>query len=311
MPATTEAERLRAILALQTAVNGADLDARDVMRLVADAACDLTGAAGAAVELAEGDELVYRAATGTVAALLGRRESATSSRSGACLRTAEPQADGHGIAVPIVHRGGAVGTIEIVSDEAGALGAIDIDTLQVLAGFVAQVVRDSVELADDERRAMLDGLTGLANRSLLNDRLEQAVARAHRHGTSVGVLYLDLDRFAEVNEQHGVAAGDEALIVVGHRLLAAIRTSDTAARVGGDEFVVLCEPLVDTTHLAILARRLEAAICAPIEVARGAIRLGVSIGAAVTTGEKADGIELLRCADAAMFRNKQTPATVR
>lgn len=161
-----------------------------------------------------------------------------------------------------------------------------------------------------EQMAHHDPLTGLPNRTLLSDRLTQALARAQRNGTHMGVLYLDLDGFKPINDSLGHEAGDATLIEVTRRLGAVVRDSDTLARLGGDEFMMVMEDL-DTTP-----ERAEAAACAvatkclraleaPITLEHGACRIGLSIGIAVGDGHSAQD-DLRTAADDAMYKAKQS-----
>lgn len=152
-------------------------------------------------------------------------------------------------------------------------------------------------------QALHDPLTGLPNRALLVDRLEQAVARLARHPSSVGVLFLDLDKFKLVNDTHGHVAGDLLLTAVAGRLRGAIRAGDTVGRYGGDEFVVVCEH-VDLDELRDLAARLLKTFTEPVDIEGTAVSATVSIGSALgTRGSCADS--LLRDADAAMYHAKE------
>jgi diguanylate cyclase (GGDEF)-like protein len=151
--------------------------------------------------------------------------------------------------------------------------------------------------------ALRDGLTGLANRVLLGDRLEQALADADRDGLRVGVMFLDLDRFKLLNDTHGHAAGDAALVEVGKRLERSVRSSDTVARIGGDEFVVVCPKLADEASLAELHLRVEAALLGPVVVDDAVWSLAASIGVAMSTPGTSPR-ELLHRADADMYAHK-------
>jgi diguanylate cyclase (GGDEF)-like protein len=148
--------------------------------------------------------------------------------------------------------------------------------------------------------AVHDPLTGLANRVLLRDRLEHALARSQREGGSTGVLFIDLDNFKQVNDAHGHPAGDAVLAELGRRLLATVRPADTVARLGGDEFVVVCEQVDRDTALA-LGERLKEAIERELSVRGAPYRLSASIGVALG---HADADALVGNADAAVYRAK-------
>lgn len=137
------------------------------------------------------------------------------------------------------------------------------------------------ELARLSGLALHDPLTGLPNRLLLGDRLRHALQAQGRRGGSVGVLFLDLDGFKAVNDAYGHAAGDQVLAAVGHRLRTSLRAGDTAARLSGDEFVVVCEGVADRVALLGAAARLEAALSVPFLVDGRRVCLGVSIGSAL------------------------------
>jgi diguanylate cyclase (GGDEF)-like protein/PAS domain S-box-containing protein len=151
--------------------------------------------------------------------------------------------------------------------------------------------------------ALRDVLTGLANRVLLGDRLEQALADARRTGAQLGVLFIDLDGFKAINDTFGHAVGDRVLQQVTRQLQAALREGDTAARLGGDEFVVVC-PDVSTPHeLDVIRARMQDHVTTSVELDGTTIAIGASIGAVLGTGADA-ARELLRAADDDMYRVK-------
>jgi diguanylate cyclase (GGDEF)-like protein len=154
-----------------------------------------------------------------------------------------------------------------------------------------------------EQMALHDHLTGLANRRLLTDRLDRALRACRRSNDLVAVCFIDLDGFKAVNDALGHDAGDRLLRALADRLLTVAGGADTAARVGGDEFVILCRQL-DDAAAAELARRILARIEAPCEIAGHDIRVAASIGVALG-GNGDDGVSLLARADAAMYLAKQ------
>jgi diguanylate cyclase (GGDEF)-like protein len=174
-------------------------------------------------------------------------------------------------------------------------------------GGVAGLRVDITERKQSEERilhlAHHDSLTGLPNRTLLNDRLSQALNLVARNGGAFAVLALDLDRFKAINDGFGHAVGDKLLILVAARLKRAIRSSDTLARIGGDEFVVL-QTDVEPAAAGELAQRLVEALSEPFELNELQLRIGTSVGIALypADGESADA--LLRNADTALYRAK-------
>ncbi len=177
--------------------------------------------------------------------------------------------------------------------------------------WVAMLARDISELkaAEDRLRqaATHDHLTGLPNRPLFNDRLARAVARHRRTRQGLAVLFCDLDGFKEINDTFGHAVGDELLTVVAERLADIVRETDTAARVGGDEFVVVAEGVTDTEVLATLAERIIEAVSQRVVMPDGTqLRVGISVGIGVALPRNGDveADALLSLADSAMYRAK-------
>ncbi len=169
---------------------------------------------------------------------------------------------------------------------------------------VANVLATALARLRDEARmrheAVHDPLTGLANRVLLHDRLEHALARSEREGSDTGVFFVDLDDFKRVNDIYGHATGDAVLRQLGERLRGALRPADTVARMGGDEFVAICEEVDEATALA-LGRRIQAAIGRPLTAGGFHDGLTASIGIALGHGEPD---VLLDHADVAVYRAK-------
>jgi len=155
-----------------------------------------------------------------------------------------------------------------------------------------------------EHRAMHDHLTDLPNRELLMDRLSVALARLGRQGTAVGVLFIDLDGFKEINDVHGHDVGDVVLVNVASRLRREVRDGDTVARFGGDEFVVLCEDLVRIEAAEPLARRLAEAVAQPVSTGDRLLVVHASIGVVVEQNPATSAESLVKRADEEMYRVK-------
>jgi diguanylate cyclase (GGDEF)-like protein/PAS domain S-box-containing protein len=157
-----------------------------------------------------------------------------------------------------------------------------------------------------------DTLTGLPNRAFLMDRLERATARRKRTGTSVAVLYCDLDGFKTVNDSLGHLAGDAVLVEASRRLVTVVRETDTIGRLGGDEFLVICEGFTTTDQIQTVAQRIVSAIAAPMTIADTSVEVGASVGIAISAGPAGDEPTtddsatdaLIRRADHAMYRAK-------
>jgi diguanylate cyclase (GGDEF)-like protein len=153
-------------------------------------------------------------------------------------------------------------------------------------------------------QALHDALTGLPNRTMLIDRLDQALARTRRHRRTCGVLYVDLDRFKTVNDSFGHAGGDLYLIEAARRIRAAVRETDTVARFGGDEFVVLCEDLEGVHSVTYVAERIIAALHVPFPLGNDVAQVSASIGIALSPDGSEDADGFLDKADIAMYRAK-------
>ncbi len=156
-----------------------------------------------------------------------------------------------------------------------------------------------------EHQANHDSLTGLANRNLLNDRIEQAIAWAKRNGHVIGVMLLDLDHFKLINDASGHGAGDALLKEVAHRLTACVRETDTVARLGGDEFVIILTDLPQPDDVAQIAEKILSALSRPTEVAGRDVFVTASIGVSLYPRDGDHGEILLRYADMAMYRVKE------
>ncbi|MHB0916286.1 MAG: putative bifunctional diguanylate cyclase/phosphodiesterase [Thiobacillus sp.] len=172
----------------------------------------------------------------------------------------------------------------------------------LIAGFVSR--RATHQARQLAAQAMYDPLTGLANRSLLHDRLEHEIERSKRAHTSFGVVLMDLDRFKEVNDTLGHEVGDKLLREVGRRFKEAVRAEDTVARLGGDEYVVLVHDL-DRKGIPAIANKLLAALDKPFHWQNQGIDLGASLGVSLYPSQCRDASELLRCADIAMYVAKR------
>jgi diguanylate cyclase (GGDEF)-like protein/PAS domain S-box-containing protein len=189
---------------------------------------------------------------------------------------------------------------ELLVAPARALAEEELSFVRAVANTLATAL---ARVRDEERmrhEAVHDPLTGLANRTLLRDRLEHALARSERERGATAVLFVDLDNFKQVNDAHGHAAGDATLVELSRRLQTAVRPGDTIARLGGDEFVAACEHVDESSALAV-GRRLLEAIGQPFTAGEVQHQVSASIGIALG---HSDPDVLLANADAAAYRAK-------
>ena len=237
-----------------------------------------------------------------VAPMLLVQGDATTPTSPLCAALAKAQALGPTRGVVLQRRDG-----QRLAVQDSASPITDVDGQVAGAVMVLHDVSETVALA--ERMAYLahyDALTNLPNRVLLRDRVEQALAYAQRNGTSVAVMYLDLDGFKQVNDTLGHDAGDLLLAEFARRLCAAVRASDTVCRQGGDEFVVLLAGPSDADHTALVAEKILATCDASFDLQASSVRVGVSGGIALYPSHGESFEDLSRHADAAMYAAKRS-----
>ncbi|MFL6618527.1 MAG: putative bifunctional diguanylate cyclase/phosphodiesterase [Povalibacter sp.] len=172
-------------------------------------------------------------------------------------------------------------------------------------GTVEDITERKLYQARIEQQANYDTLTGLANRSLLNDRLQQGILSAANYGTRLAVVFVDLDRFKYINDSLGHHVGDELLRAMAERLKASVRESDTVARLGGDEFVLLIGGQRDPDSVAVVLERMLSDISQPWTIAQGDFNVTCSIGVALYPDDGHNAQTLLKHADTAMYRAKE------
>lgn len=178
----------------------------------------------------------------------------------------------------------------------------NVDRLSMMARDISESKQLEEHLS---HMAFHDALTGLPNRALVLDRLAQALDRATRSPDHVAVMFLDLDYFKSVNDQHGHEAGDELLRLTAGRLNAAVRPGDTVSRMGGDEFVIICESVADTREALLIAERVRATMDREFTLGGSQVHSSASIGVAMAKDGTTDPTELLTQADTACYQAKE------
>ncbi|MEA2478891.1 MAG: hypothetical protein QOJ07_813 [Thermoleophilaceae bacterium] len=276
----------------------------------------------------DGDNLIVRAATGVDPELVGTKlvPSDPSELPGQVLASGRPLHVEDWEAVAPFHliepspelgpRSGALVPVDRGDGEKwGVLGAVGFDSrafttddlhfMQSVANVIAGAIQRERVNADIRHTALHDALTGLPNRTLFLDRLGHALSQTARSSRTLAVIFLDLDRFKLVNDSLGHATGDELLRAVAARIGEELRPGDTLARLAGDEFVLLCESVRDERDAVAVAERLALGFQKPFRLGERDQFVSASMGIALPRGRSERAEDLIRDADAAMYRAKE------
>jgi diguanylate cyclase (GGDEF)-like protein/PAS domain S-box-containing protein len=223
-------------------------------------------------------------------------------------RVVQPAPDGstgtnatHWLGVPLQSKDGTIGALLVEHHGRTGYTGADSELLQFVATQVSTAIERKQAQARLRHLALHDPLTDLANRNLLRRHLETILAGAANRGTHVALLYIDLDGFKQVNDIHGHAVGDLLLCEVAARIRGCLRERDIAARVGGDEFVVLLPDCSGAAAAWDIAESLRTRLMAPCRLPEGLFQLAASIGVATFPADGADAEALLMHADRAMY----------
>jgi len=287
-------QHLRAIIQTQTEIAASDLDLDAVMQLIAARGQELTRANAGVIEIADGDEMVYRVTSGEATPFLGVRLKMATSLSGLCvaegrvLRSDDTSTDTRVdaeacqrvdarsmLCVPLIHQGETIGVLKVYSPEPGNFVDGDVETLELLSGLVAAHMSHASLFAAEVHGGRHDALTGLPNRRAYEERLPVEIARSSRYGWPLSLCLLDLNGFKKINDTLGHPSGDRALQQVA-ALIDESRHADDGFRIGGDEFAILM-PETERENAELAAARL----CESIkEIGMSDGSLGASFGVA-------------------------------
>ena len=348
--------RQEGVVRAQQAIAEVELSAQKVMDAICMHAARLTGAQLALVEVQEGPEMACRACnegpavingvalTGPqlIQALVGTRQPVADSLSGASISQntslicddseTDPRVNleacrsmgARSLLVVPLRRGEVVlGVVKVIGKRLHQFTDEDRTTLELLAAPFGTALTNAHSMEATYRQASTDPVTGLVNRAQATTELDRALLRLSRRGrrqtSYLAVFFIDLDRFKLANDTLGHAAGDRLLAAVAANIKQSVRSTDTAARFGGDEFIVICEDLIAATDVDVLARRLVEVVSGTYsfsgtelptvitETGSGTphphARIGASIGVALTSGYL-PAADVLRVADAAMYEAK-------
>lgn len=207
--------------------------------------------------------------------------------------------------MPLKSQDGIVGALMVKTDKTRQHYSLDErELLEFVSTQIAAAIERKKLLDELHFLALFDPLTGLPNRQLIRDRLKQVLARARRNQESFAVLYLDLDKFKQANDQFGHEAGDILLQEVAKRLQTCIRESDTVARMGGDEFVILLDNIADQRIVGQVADKILSELSRPYRLATVEADMSVTIGCAVYPHDGETEDVLIHQADKKMYRGK-------
>jgi diguanylate cyclase (GGDEF)-like protein len=308
-----ELERKRAEV-LEMIGNGASLGA--VLSSFANLLAAAISRAGCAVWALEGSALRYQAAAGLpheFCRILSGIERLPGDENTGGLSRLELQLSGANLACEY-HLTWLTG-LRLADPDGSTIGFVEVfgpEGTEIPRGVLPELARMAT-LAIENRRlydklayqAQSDTLTGLPNRLLFQDRLHQAIRAARRYGRKTAVIWIDLDRYKQVNDSLGHAAGDDLLRQIAQRLLAAVRDSDTVSRVGGDEFTVLLADIGSEEDAQVVVAKIMSSISAPILAGDSSLTITASCGVSLFPEHGGDPVKLIRAADVAMYAAKR------
>lgn len=342
---TKNLKKLNQIIKIQSCLAQADFNLNEFMNLIVKEMQKLTPATGVVIELVEGHEMVYRAANGTVSSHVGLRLPMEKSISGLCIKTGEilsskdTEKDDRVnkeacrrigarslVVAPLYHEGKAIGVLKILSHSPSAFNNEDTQTVQLMAGFIGSALAHQMlyeknqkfliertqalfELQQAQKRlqhlAHYDYLTDLPNRTLFTDKFKTAIQNAELNNQLYALIYLDIDHFKRINDDLGHAIGDELLKAFAVRLKQCVRSYDTVARIGGDEFILILK--IENPHNAIITgekiiERMRQAFTFHDQV----LNITTSVGITYFQGSQTNPADLIKQADQALYYAKSS-----
>jgi diguanylate cyclase (GGDEF)-like protein len=345
-PNTQLINHLNRIINTQEKLNEPNISLNTFIKVAAQQAQNLTHATGTVIELIEDDNLVYQAATGSLDNFEGQQNDKNDGISGLCLSTHQVirsddvendsriHADEYSklqakslVITPFFHENNVTGVIKVISSELNAFSDIDIQTIRVIAGLIGSAVskqlqQEILEQANHEKTRALedlrkmekkikhithhDYLTGLPNQNSFIDQLDVILAKAKRKKQLIALMYLDIDNFKNVNDSMGHAIGDKLLHAFASRLKQCLRSSDTVARFGGDEFILLLDDIKEAQDAVVISNKILQAMRQPFNLGNKPLNITTSIGIAFLKDFDISADDFLKQADQALYISKNS-----
>ncbi|KJV24716.1 hypothetical protein VI06_21420 [Aquitalea magnusonii] len=298
-----------------------------VMTEAAQGAQELTDSDGSVLEIVEGSELVYRASSTSALSLLGARIHLEGSLSGECIRSGkalicydteqDKRVDKEAtrrlgvnsmIVSPLIFDESCVGVLKVFSKTVNAFDAKDMAIVEIISTAISASMFMAAKAESSElfHIATHDSLTGLANRGLFHDRLKLRVRQALRMGDQFAIVMIDMDRLKPINDQYGHRVGDRAIKLLAQELSIHIRSSDTVARIGGDEFAILLSQVTDENSVVEVCDRFLSSLHSKSFPESASTWLDASVGYAIFPKNGITVEELMEHADKSMYVNKRS-----
>ena len=322
-----DSKTLLEVINIQTEIVKMGVSLGSVMALVCERTQALTQAGAAVVELAEGRDMVYRAASGFAANQLGLRLKRNGSLSGLCVQLGEimrcddsetdARVDRNAcrivglrsmLVVPLQHDGATIGVLKVMSDRPNGFGDNDVRVLQLMSDLIAASMHNASTVGADQLyyQATHDPMTGLANRALFYDQLRQCLMISQRYAHQFAIINIDLDGLKPINDRYGHRAGDAAICEAARRIDMISRKSDVTARMGGDEFAVLLSRVEGRAGANAHCKRLASRIDQPLDFENHTLPLRASVGYSVFPIDGHEIDSLIEKADQVMYEAKRS-----
>lgn len=321
-----DSKTLLEVINIQTEIVKMGVSLGSVMDLVCERTQALTQAGAAVIELAEGSDMVYRAASGFAANQLGLRLKRDGSLSGLCVRLGEimrcddsetdARVDRNAcrkvglrsmLVVPLQHDGATVGVLKVMARHSNGFGDNDVRVLQLMSDLIAASMHNASTVGADQLyyQATHDAMTGLANRALFYDQLRQCLMISQRYAHQFAIINIDLDGLKPINDRYGHRAGDAVICEAARRIDTISRKSDITARMGGDEFAVLLSRVEGRAGADAHCKRLESEIDQPLDFENHELPLRASVGYSVYPVDGDEISVLIEKADQVMYEAKR------